>query len=602
MAGRKRVRWQDVQNILRDQPGQQVVTSQYVVNIGAIEGGVVHLAARSRRREPPRMLPRQVSGFLDREQEQRRIGLALARGQLVDLHGPDGVGKTTLISQVMRTQLPGAFPDGMVYVSARRQTAEDLLQGLFESFFETDGSIKIANNDFRQYMVDKRALIAVDDANHLGKGQAEALAEALPQCAILIAGRQQQVRPGTAVAVALRGLPRDQAVTLFERHWDQIAARDRPVVEAICEALDNVPVSVIKTATTTLQHRLPLLQVLRQVQSPAAGRDSVAQVFSLVADRLSAEERRLLGAVAASGGAKISLEALPVITGLPLDECAEHLESLGQVGLVQADDSRYSLDDAFEPYVQAFWTDEAMQARAAEYYYERADQIRRQPEVRDEEHLLTALEYHFRRDQWEQVVHLARNLDGYLASTGKWGQWRMALAKARRAAIELGRWEAEARIQNYLGVIALGSGDTDTATKFFRGALAIQQAHGDRAGQKETLKNLRILDDAQPGGVTLDVRIGLEEEGPDRIRYNIGAIHELLTAAFSHQGLRRFCQSQPLFRPVLKDFSPQHGLNEMADRLIEYCDKKSSWEELLSAVQEESPRQYARFESALRVS
>jgi hypothetical protein len=86
------------------------------------------------------------------------------------------------------------------------------------------------------------------------------------------------------------------------------------------------------------------------------------------------------------------------------------------------------------------------------------------------------------------------------------------------------------------------------------------------------------------------------------MRYNISAVHELLTSAFTHEDLLRFCREQPILRPVLKDFGFKPSLNEMADELVRYCDKNSLWDELLSAVQEASPRQYANFESALWVS
>ena len=258
-------------------------------------------------------------------------------------------------------QLPSAFPDGMVYVSGRHQTYEDLLQDLFESFFEIDGHIKVTEDEFRRYLVNKRALIAVDDANNLREGETEALAQAMPQSGILIAGRQPQVWQG--VAVALRGLPKEQGAAPFERHWGQVSTRDRPVVEGICEALDNMPLSIIKTATTIIQHHVPLVQVLRQVQSPAAGYDPVGQAFGLVADRLSAKERRVLGAIAASSEARVDLEELQRISALSVVEIAHHLDSLKQVGLVQKDDSRYSLDNGFVPYVQAHWTDQEMKIR-----------------------------------------------------------------------------------------------------------------------------------------------------------------------------------------------------------------------------------------------
>lgn len=79
----------------------------------------------------------------------------------------------------------------------------------------------------------------------------------------------------------------------------------------------------------------------------------------------------------------------------------------------------------------------------------------------------------------------------------------------------------------------------------------------------------------------------------------IAAIRELLTASFTPQTLRRFCQDRPTFRPIITDFGPSYGLSDMADKLIEYCETGLLWDELLAGVKEISPRRYDRFASGL---
>ena len=209
------------------------------------------------------------------------------------------------------------------------------------------------------------------------------------------------------------------------------------------------------------------------------------------------------------------------------------------------------------------------------------------------------MDYYFRTEDWEKVVQLGQNIGVYLAQTGKWGQWRITLGMVRGAARKLGDWQAEARALNDLGIIEAYDGKSAEAQKFYHLALGIQRDHGDQAGQKTTLQNLELLAYAQPVDAALDVRIGLGE-GSDRMRYNISAVHDLLTSAFTHQDLLRFCRETDL-RPVLKDLGFDQ-LNEMADELVQYCDKNSLWDELLSAVQEANPRQYSNFKSVLRVS
>jgi len=80
----------------------------------------------------------------------------------------------------------------------------------------------------------------------------------------------------------------------------------------------------------------------------------------------------------------------------------------------------------------------------------------------------------------------------------------------------------------------------------------------------------------------------------------VAAIRNLLLAAFTPEDLRRFCQNQPAFRPLIASFSSGHGLDDMIDRVIDYCRTKLMWDELLAEVARVNPRQYARFESSLR--
>ncbi len=82
----------------------------------------------------------------------------------------------------------------------------------------------------------------------------------------------------------------------------------------------------------------------------------------------------------------------------------------------------------------------------------------------------------------------------------------------------------------------------------------------------------------------------------------IASIRKLLLAAFTPQTLWRFCQDRPAFCPLLNEFSPSHGLNDMVDRVIDYCQTHLVWNELLVEVKGENPQQYDRFEQQLHPS
>jgi hypothetical protein len=600
----QKVNWPEVQKVLDEQPVQQVVVADYVVEIGSIHGGLLSIAPpgqrvqdRARPRpEPPRILPRPIPFFVDREEEQRLLASALENGQPVHLYGPDGIGKTTLVRQVMHDQPTAAFPDGIVYLAARDLTYVDLLQDLFELFFETEMPIRITEGDARRHLADKRALIVIDDADNLEGGDAEALVQVLPNASLLVVSREQQMWDG--VAVELQGLPVSSAVALFEAALGHLSVESRLAVEAICRALDGVPLAIQQAVATFRQSGLSLDQVRQQVQSIKPEHDQIAHSLQSAADRLTAEERRVVAGLAASGGATVDKDALSAITALPVAELDRYLHRLQQMNLLQADEARFTLADGFKPAIQEPWIEPAMEARAAEYYVQRAEQILSRPGDPDEDNVMSAIKFYFSQGKWTQVVAIARTAERFLITTGRWRQWKLRLGEVLLAANELNDWKYQAWAHHQLGIVAMEMEDGALAREQFENAYAIRQAHDDREGLAVTQRNLELLAIVAPG-VWMPDRARPVPTGPVEMNYNMAAIRRLLLEAFTPQDLRRFCQDRRLFRPIVYKFSPQHGLEEMVGRVIDHCWNEFLWDDLLEAVAEEKPRQYARFEPYL---
>ena len=193
--------------------------------------------------------------------------------------------------------------------------------------------------------------------NHLGEREAENIPAAVPGCRVLIAGRKQQAWNG--VGVTLRGLPRDQAVALFEKNWGRASPQDRSTVEAICQALDDVPLSIIKISMAASIAETVL------ATGPVAGPDgrprSGRRGLRLVAGQLSQEQRRVLGGLAAPGGRDGRRgrsgrhHAHPGRATGPIAAGVQHM------GLVYANSPRYSLDEGFVPYYRGTWASDGMQ-------------------------------------------------------------------------------------------------------------------------------------------------------------------------------------------------------------------------------------------------
>ncbi|MBN1659003.1 MAG: hypothetical protein JXA93_11400 [Anaerolineae bacterium] len=79
------------------------------------------------------------------------------------------------------------------------------------------------------------------------------------------------------------------------------------------------------------------------------------------------------------------------------------------------------------------------------------------------------------------------------------------------------------------------------------------------------------------------------------VAHDPAAIRCLLRDAFRVESLRAFCLDRPLFRRALDQFPYKGSLEEMISALIEYCETRDLLAELLHEIEQENPRQFARY-------
>jgi hypothetical protein len=213
--------------VLWKEEAGEIAVGNYVLQIGATHGSVVNLAPAGHRSAPQArptpvfLRPRSFAGLLDREAEIDSATAALQTATPVEFYGQPGLGKTTLLRHLAHHAPAPSFPDGIVYLSARQQPVADLLQSLFDAFYESDAPFKPTDTQVRHALQSKKALILLDDVN-LGRDEVVALLDAAPGCTFLLASPERRLW-GEGRAVALHGLPLDDALALVEQELGRIA-------------------------------------------------------------------------------------------------------------------------------------------------------------------------------------------------------------------------------------------------------------------------------------------------------------------------------------------------------------------------------------------
>lgn len=83
----------------------------------------------------------------------------------------------------------------------------------------------------------------------------------------------------------------------------------------------------------------------------------------------------------------------------------------------------------------------------------------------------------------------------------------------------------------------------------------------------------------------------------DEMQYNLAGIRDLIRDAFTAEELRRFCQDRPLFRLALGHLGAT--FESVIDGLLEYCQTRALFAELLLEIERYNPRQYERHQASV---
>jgi len=316
-------------------PNRGLHVRQFILQPDPVHGGRVVAAALGERPllrprlTPVALVPRIVPLVFGRQKEIEAAASAVESGRSVEVSGPAGLGKTMLLHCLAHHPCAAAFADGVVCLSALDKGLDDLLQALFDAFYQSDVPFKPTDVQIRQALQGVRALVLLDDADSPGNCL-KALMAAAPRCVFVLAPVQPHLG-FDLVPVTLRGLPLDDAMQLLEREMGGFIAEQRSHGRALCQAVQEYPLDIIQAAHMILERR----------HTSAMASSNHDELRQRLLQSRSPDERKVLEALAALGRQSISGELLAgMVRVLNLPNV---LETLRRGGLVQSRDARFSL-------------------------------------------------------------------------------------------------------------------------------------------------------------------------------------------------------------------------------------------------------------------
>jgi len=470
----------------------QIAVGSYILQVGDVHGGIVNIAAPGQQPQPRErpapvwVRPRPLRGWLDRQEELAQSLSAIRSGVPVEVSGEPGVGKTAFLRRLAHTEEASGFPHGVVYLSARRIQASDLLQSLFDTFYECPVPFKPTDAQLQLAFRGKRALVLLDDVD-LPRNDLEKILDAAPECGAVVTSRER-ILWGEVQSIRLRGLPDADGVTLLERELGQtVTDADRPSAVALSAALGGHPIRLLQAAAVAREHGGTLTQVLASVKDARAPSTMAAANI----ERLDEQERSVLGALMAVGSA-MPADALAALSDARDPEPL--LRRLESKALIVRERNRYFLapgvSEAAHGIDRGAWED-----RALAFYLAWADRHRHEAATLVEESapLVRMQEHAAGKGRWKDVLRIGGLVAGALALSGLWEAWAAVLQRNLHASQAIGDRGSEGLALHEAGTRALCLGETSTARQLLGDAISLRESLGDAVGASVSRHNAGLL-------------------------------------------------------------------------------------------------------------
>lgn len=194
-------------------------------------------------------LPARLTSFIGREAELADLEALTGHARLITLHGPGGIGKTSLAVEVAH-RIAARFVDGAWFVPMADVVDPAVVSAtIAHGIGLHDGPEREASAALLSYLSDRSVLLVVDNFEHLVDGAAQILeiVRASPGSVVIVTSRaplhvtgehEVQVRPLTDEAVRLF----TERARLVRPAWEPGA--DAGVVVEICRMLDDLPLGI----------------------------------------------------------------------------------------------------------------------------------------------------------------------------------------------------------------------------------------------------------------------------------------------------------------------------------------------------------------------
>jgi hypothetical protein len=451
----------------------------------------------SPRRRPVAVTPPAYGDRIGRTAEIAE--LRRASGRALSVVGEGLIGKSYIVSAAYDAPTSVAAPDGIVFLYGRERPLRDVLQAVWEAFYDSDPPTVPSDAHVRRDLADREGVVVVDSAE-LPHADAQSLAAALPRSQIVVVTRERSWWDGDAITVA--GLAEGDALALLAQGLGgRITPADEEAARAVCRELGGRPVAIKQVAglvrggetLASVAQRLGALGAGGGAEAVAGEADAEAAVARAAVSQATPSEQELLAALAAFAGVPVGIPLLDQLLGRPTGGEAA---ALAERGLLRRGSPRFALA---LPTGALRVLDREIAERTEQAAVRWAGQAPRAALDAELDPLLGLWGRLDGRAPYPAVAALARSLVPALVRARRLATWRSVVDHLDVMAATAGDTATQAWARHEAGTHAVATGDTARGVALLQDALDLRRGLGDRAGMRATRRNLRFA--APPPGL-----------------------------------------------------------------------------------------------------
>ena len=489
-----------------EEMSDQLEVGNSIIKIGSPQGATANIATKEeksiwRSRSTPLILEERSDTILNRQESVKEAIAAFKAGQSVEFYGTVGVGKTVLLRHLAQNnQVKSLFPSGVISLSPVHPNVEDLLQFIWDAFYESNIPYKPTHNQIRQQLQEKQALVVLDD-DGLIQDELEELMNAANHCTFLLASSTQRMKK-RGRSMLLSGLSINDALALVERELQRsLNTEELPGAKSLCTIFNGHPMKVQIAVANILEEGRSLTEVVSLLSTDSPGNYLLQQIVT----SLSTSQRTILNLLTVMGG--VGLESEHIIHITEISDAFNILEGLRRRNLVQFDGSRYQVSKTVVELLPPEWKLTAPLEKAIAYFINWAERHQQQPNILLSQTdaiakgtalscIVQIIEIAVRESRWKDVLRLVKAVEQTLALSKQWGLWGQVLSRGLQASQAETDKVAQAWALHQLGTRALCLEENSTAKDYLTKAIQLRESLDDAMGVAATRHNLNLLENS----------------------------------------------------------------------------------------------------------